>query len=160
AVIHRKSVVVFEYWDDVFCAGFLKKTGPCGRIKFLSLEFRDEVLVSKLVLWPINSEVVLVLIGSLQVHIAGIPLVAKSRNGIDAPVNENPKLGVLIPIRDLIRLKGLPIRAERTDADGLVDSSQDGGSCRVVFRAGLPPVLIDGDGVHGNGRSVSIFGLG
>ena len=73
---------------------------------------RDEVLVAELVLRAVGLDVVLELLRALLVHVAGIPLVAEGGHGIDAPVDEDAELAVLVPRRRLVRSERFPGRLE------------------------------------------------
>lgn len=71
-----------------------------------------------------------------------------------APVDEDAEFSVLIPFRHLVVLEGLPVGAERAFAIDLVNLLQDGGPCRIIFRAGFLAGLIDDDRVGRSCRGV------
>src|SRR5579875_2638823 len=53
----------------------------------------------------------------LQIHIARVPLTAKGRNGINAPVNKDAKFGIFVPARHAVRLERLPVGGKRAISD-------------------------------------------
>src|SRR5438067_8765012 len=105
AVIHLKTIVVLEHWNDVFGAGFPKEFCPGGWLELLSLKHRNKIFVAKLFLSAVSRNVVLVFFGTLDVHLARIPLTAECRHRIYPPVNKNPELGVLVPVWHFVTLE-------------------------------------------------------
>ena len=118
----------------------------------LGLEHRYEVFVTKLVLWPVRLDVVLVFRRLLHVHHSWIPFAAESWDRISSPVNENPELGVAIPLGRLIFLKRLPVWPEGALTINGVDIFQQGGALCVIFAAGFLPYLIKLFGILRNCR--------
>src|SRR6185437_14331604 len=87
---------------------------PLLRIKFLRLEHRNEILVPKLGEWSICCQMMFIFLGSLPVHVPGIPFIAERGNGIDTPVNEDSEFRIFIPFGYLILIKRPPVRLIRT----------------------------------------------
>jgi hypothetical protein len=112
AVVHGEAVVVLGHGNHIAEAGGLEERRPSPGVELLGLEHRDEVLVAELGLRTIGGEVVRELLLALLVHVPGIPLVAECGHGVDAPVDEDPELGVLVPPRGLELREGGPARSE------------------------------------------------
>ncbi len=110
-VVHREAVVVLSDGDDEFGARFAEELGPRIGVVGLGLEHGDEVLVAELGLRPVGFEVVLELRAILQVHVAGIPLIAKGRHRVDTPVDEDTEFGVDIPVRYSVLCQRFPRRS-------------------------------------------------
>ena len=108
AVVHGEAVVMLEHGHDVFRARVLEQASPRCRVEFLSLELRDEILVTELVLGSVRGDVMLVLVRALVIHVARIPFVAKSRNRIDTPVNEYSELRVHVPLGHFVMPGAIP----------------------------------------------------
>src|SRR5882672_12968610 len=102
AVIHGESIMVLKDWHYIFRARIFKKMRPRSRIEFLRFKQRNKILVTEFILCAIHSNVMLVFRRARNIHVPRIPLVAESGYGINAPMNENAKLRILIPSRDLI----------------------------------------------------------
>src|SRR5208283_1893758 len=105
AVIHGEAIVVFKDGNDVPGASGLKELGPLDRIEMLGFETRNEILVTERRGRAIRRKVVFIFSGPLLVHHARIPLAAKGRDGINAPMDKDAKLGVLVPIRGFVLAK-------------------------------------------------------
>src|ERR1700693_2721180 len=97
AIVHWKSIVVLSYWNDIFGAGFAEQFRPSLGIKFFSFEKRDEIFVAELRLRAVCFYMMLKRISSFHIHVARIPFAIKRRNRVDAPVNKNAKLRILVP---------------------------------------------------------------
>src|SRR5580704_11089629 len=97
---------------------------PRLRIELLRLKHRNEVFVAELVLRPISRNVMFENIASLGVHLARIPLTAKSRHRIDPPMNEDAELRVLVPLGNLIGVERLIVRPERAPMTYALDVGQ------------------------------------
>ena len=121
AVEHRKAVVVFGDRHDIAGAGCPEQLCPIAGIEGLGLQHRDEVLVAKPVLRPVGLDVMLKGRIAFRVHVAGVPLTAKGRDGVDAPMDEDAELGICIPLRDFEILQRTPVRPEGAVAAALFD---------------------------------------
>jgi hypothetical protein len=98
---------------------------------------------------------VLVFFGALLIDIARIPFVAEGGDGIYAPVNEDSKLGILVPIGDFVAAQRFPIGTERASADGAIDIVEQSFASAVVFRASpLPDFINLLRGLSGGGLGV------
>ena len=98
---------------DVAGARGLEQRRPLPGVELLGPEHGDEVLVAETRLRPPGFDVVPEGRLVLLVHVPGIPLVAESGYGVDAPMDEDPELRVLVPRRHLeLRERG-PGRSER-----------------------------------------------
>ena len=90
------------------------------------------------------------------IHVARIPFAAKRRNGIDAPMDEDAELGVLVPCRSLVLLQRIPISTVWATIDGLIDEAENVPALMVVLGAGLLPDAVQDFGVlrgcRGGGR--------
>src|SRR5579863_3883280 len=98
--------------DDVLRTGFFKDPSPLGGIEVFGFEERDQILVTlNRIAAVARTEVA---VGALAgtVHVAGIPLVLGGRNRVDAPMNEDAELGILVPLRLFVLDQGGPIGAE------------------------------------------------
>ena len=102
AVVHGKAIVVFEDGHDVTCARFFEEFCPCLGVEFFGLEHGDKVLVAKTGQRTVCCEVVFIDLGSFEVHLPGIPFTAECRNRVDAPVDEDAELCVLVPFGHFI----------------------------------------------------------
>src|SRR5271168_556579 len=100
---------MFGDGDDVFGAGFFEEVGPSGGVEMFGFEHGDEVFVAEFIDGAVGGEVVFVLFGIFAIHVAWIPLIAESGDGIDAPMDKDAKLGVFVPLGNFVGLEGLPI---------------------------------------------------
>ena len=100
AVVHLKAIVVFKHRDHVSCAGVLEKVRPGLRIIMLGLEHGDKVFVPKFRHRAIDAHMVFVLLRASRYICARIPFAPERRNRIHAPVNEDSKLRIPVPVRD------------------------------------------------------------
>ena len=62
----------------------------------------------------------------IEVHSPRVPLVAERRDGVDAPVDEDAELGVLVPVRDIVPGQRVPVGRERAGEDRFVDRCKVG----------------------------------
>gem|GEM_PF-5543590 len=108
AGVHGEAVVVLGDGHDVLRSGLQEQVRPLVGIEPLRPEHRDEVLVSKTVLRAVRADVVLELGGSAHVHVARVPLVAEGGHAVHAPVDEDPELGIQIPLGDDVVLQAVP----------------------------------------------------
>ena len=76
-----------------------EQPGPGLRVEPLRLEPGDKILIAKAIGRPIGLDMVLILRRTGPVHVSGVPLVAKGRHCIQAPVDKNAEFGLLIPLR-------------------------------------------------------------
>src|SRR5579863_9461068 len=134
--------MMFKYWNDVFRTSLFEQPGPRLGIIFLGLESRNEVFVSESVLRAVGCDVMLVFVRTLVVHVARIPFVSKRWNGINAPVNEDPELRVLVPFGNCVGLERLPIGAKWPGGNPVIHAVKERGARRVIFRASLLPSLV------------------
>ena len=114
----------------VLRAGAPEQVRPAIGVEVLGLEHGDEIFVSKFRLRAVSLHVVLINWVIHQVHITWIPFVVEGGNRIDAPVNEDPELRILIPFRHLVGFERFPIRLEWTllgDRVNLLDRLLDAG---------------------------------
>src|SRR5579871_4815501 len=140
AVIHGKAVVMLKDRNYIFSTGVLEELRPRLGIVVLGLEHRDEVLIAELRQRAIFFNVVLIDSRARKVHLAWIPLVAESRNGVKAPVDENAEFRIFVPVWNLVARESIPIGTERTVLRIPVDLLQDYGSSPVILGTGLDPL--------------------
>src|SRR5271163_2312026 len=105
---------MFEYRNNVPCSGVFEELCPGLRIEVLGFEHREEVLIAKLRQWTVRCHMMLIDRRSFLVHLARIPLVSVRRYGVEAPVNEDAKLCVPVPVRSLILRQRLPVGLKRS----------------------------------------------
>ena len=123
-LIHSKSIVVLRYRHHILRPCRAKELGPGCRVKLLSLEHGDKILVAELIRLAVMSHMVAVA-GSLWViHRSGIPLVVVAGHTVNPPVNKNAQLGVLIPAGRSVTAQAAPVRLVRTGGDHPVDLRQ------------------------------------
>src|SRR5579884_625079 len=123
----------------------------------LGFEHGNKVLVAELIYGSIGFDVVLILLGSLNIHISWIPFIGERRNRVESPMDKDSELCVFVPIRDFILLQGLPVRTEWTFLVTLVHIAQKIGALAVVFSAGFLPSLIDSRWIFRGGRRSGIL---
>ena len=159
--VHGEAVVMLSDGDDVASASVFEELGPFLRIPFGGGEERDEILVAEFVL---GAEALNVFGEGgifLLIHVAGIPLVLRAGNGIDAPMNEDAEFGILIPLRHLEAAQGIPVGAKGAVIGLSVEGMENGGARSIVFGDGGLPFMINFDGGFGGGRgSERVGGLG
>ena len=130
---------MLKYRHHVLRSGYLKQARPCDRVEMLRLEQGNEVFVPELVRRAVGRQMVLVLLRVRSIHVAGIPFAAKRRHGVNAPVNEDPELGVAIPIGYFVLLERLPVGTKRPLLNRAIDLLQDGCTLRLILAACLLP---------------------
>ena len=91
--------MVLKYRNDVSCSRILEELCPGLRIEVLGLEHRDEVLVTELGQLPIGSHMMFIDGRPFEIHLARIPLASIRWYGVQAPMDEDAKLCVPIPVR-------------------------------------------------------------
>src|SRR5450755_722995 len=119
AVVHCEAIMVFEYRNHIFGARSFKKLGPLDGIEMRGRETRDKILITELRQRTISSDLVSVLFRAFLIHQARIPLGPKSWNGVDTPVNENPKFSVLVPLRSFVVAQRFPLWKKRARRCGV-----------------------------------------
>ena len=137
-VVHRKAVTVLSHGNYVARAGTCKQVNPCVGIEVLGTELRNEVLVAELRLRSVHLNVMLELGASRDVHVAGIPLVSKCRDGVHTPMNEDAELCIPIPRGNAITGQRIPIRRKATVARPLIHADQlTAHAFRILLRTQL-----------------------
>src|SRR5664279_1089818 len=159
AVVHRETVMMLRHGHHIFRSCFFEELCPRGSIEVFGFEHWNEILVAELVLGAVRSDLVLVFGSALLIHGSWIPFIAESRDGIDAPMNENPEFCVPVPFGNLILLKGFPVRPKRALVVSAIDLLQEGGASGVIFAAGALPGLINAGWVLGIGRGGGALGV-
>src|SRR5450631_3023250 len=159
AVVHGETVMMLGHGHHIFRSRFFEKLCPSDSIEVLGLEHRNEILIAELFLGAVHSDLVLVFVSALLIHGPGIPLIAESWDGIDAPMNENPELCVSVPFGNLVLLKGFPVGPKRALVVSAIYFLQEGGASGVVFAAGSLPSLINADWILGIGGSGGALGV-
>ena len=118
--------------EEVLCAGFDVEIHEVVGIPAGGFEERDEVFVAELRGVTVGFDVVAVLAGVLDVHVAGVP-VAKFNAGLRTPMRPDAELGVVEPGREAVGLEGRGGSFEGAWRDGdlalLGVSGAEGGSC-------------------------------
>src|SRR5580693_7390944 len=135
--------MVFGNWDDIFGASFFEELRPRCWIEVFGLEQWNKVFVSKLILSAVRGQVMFVFVGTLAIHVARVPLATECGYGIDAPVNEDAELRVLIPFGDLIFLQRFPVGTERAVVTLAIYFLEEGCARIIVFRTGFLPGLVN-----------------
>src|ERR1700722_6822176 len=120
AIVHGEAVVMFGDGHYELRAGFAEEFGPLVGVEFGRGKPRNEVFVAECGLRPECLHVVLEGRVVFHVHVARVPLAVERRDRIDAPMNEDAELGVLIPLRRQISLERVPGGAKRPLGDGSV----------------------------------------
>ena len=90
-------VVVDAHGEEVFGAGLLVEIHEVFGVPLVGGEEGDEVFVADLGLGAEAFEVVVVLVGAFDVHVAGVP-VAVADGGLGTPVGPDAELGVGEPV--------------------------------------------------------------
>src|ERR1700730_16007235 len=81
--------------------------------------------------------------GIFAVHIPWIPLATERRHRVNAPMDEDAELCVLVPLGNFIFLKRFPIGAEWTLVTGMVHFREGIRTGSVVLGTGLLPIAIN-----------------
>lgn len=115
-----EAVVMLGHRHDVLRARLFKEVQPLPGIKLLPLEQGNKVLVSKRLMVAIGLFVMGIFRCPFEVHVPGIPLVSKGRNGVNAPMDEDAELGVVIPFGGLVVAQRFPCVRIRAVGDDLV----------------------------------------
>ncbi len=116
-VPHVVVVVVDAHGEEVFCAGFGVEVHEVVGVPARGFELRDEVFVAELRRVTVGFNVVVVLGGALDVHVAGVP-VAVLDAGLRAPVGPDAELGVVEPGGESVGLEGGCGAGEGAGGDG------------------------------------------
>src|ERR1700758_803370 len=77
-LIHGEAVMVLGYWNNIARARVMEELCPRSRIKVLSRESGNEVLVAKTRLRTVCGDLVRKIRRSLLIHIARVPFATKS----------------------------------------------------------------------------------
>jgi hypothetical protein len=99
---------MFGYRDDIPGTGLLEQPGPLAGVKLFGPELGDKVFIAELAMGAVGFDMVVELFGPLEVHISGIPFIRKSRHTVNAPMDEDAKLSIQIPLRDGVLLERFP----------------------------------------------------
>src|ERR1019366_1387379 len=78
-----------------------------------------------------------------MIHVAWVPFILCRGDGVDAPVNEDAKLGILVPLWLLVLHQRAPVRTERAFVRLPVGFSEKAIAFSIVLGYGLLPFLID-----------------
>jgi len=130
--------VVDAHGEEVFCAGLLVQIHEVLGVPLVGGEEMDEVFVADFGLGAEALEVVLVLVGALDIHVAGIP-VAVADGGLGTPVGPDAKLGVGEPV-------GRGVGAERGAGVGVGAGGDAEGRRRWRLAGGLGEGVAEGEG--------------
>ena len=122
--IHRKTVVVFTHWHDIFSTGFLKEVYPFVCVKLLTLEHRDEILVSEILGITEMFLMEFIFARTGIIHPSRIPFARICRNAVDSPVNEDSEFCLVIPGRCFVIRQRGPIGFISSLFDHFVDQLQ------------------------------------
>jgi hypothetical protein len=89
---------------EVFCSGFLVEAEQMVRVEFLSRPLLNQILETDLGRLAVNLHVILELLMTLDVHVAGA-LISVFNGGLWSPMRPNTAFGISIQIIDLPFLK-------------------------------------------------------
>jgi hypothetical protein len=103
-VPHVEVVVVNAHGEEIFCSGFDVEVHEVVGVPAGGFELRDEIFVADFGGMAVGFDVVVVLAGALDVHVAGVP-VAVFDAGLRTPVGPDAELGVVEPGGEAIGLK-------------------------------------------------------
>ena len=95
--VHLKAVMMLCYGNNIFSAGGLNHPCPFVRVKPFSFEHGYEVFIAEIGVPAVCLDMMFKFGAALNVHIAGIPFICKSRNTENAPVNENAEFCSPVP---------------------------------------------------------------
>lgn len=107
----------------------------------------------------VRCNLVFVFVGTRAVHASGIPLISEGWHRIDAPMDKDAELRILVPFGGLIFLERFPIRAKGAVMVGGINLFEQRGPLAVVFAAGLLPDFVDRFRVDRSGWSRRTLGL-
>ena len=127
---------MLRHGHHVARAGLGEQLRPGLGIELLRLEHRDELLVAELLLGAVGRDVVLIGLGALDVHVAGIPFVVEGGHAVHAPVNEDAQLQFVEPLRLGEFRQGLPAVAVGALGDDALDLFQ------VFLHFDVPPYVM------------------
>jgi hypothetical protein len=119
-VVHREAVVVLGHRHHVARARGPEERGPAPGVELLGPEHGDEILVAEARLGSEGRDVMTEGGLVLLVHVPRVPLVAEARHGIDAPVDEDPELGIQVPLGHGVFLQRFPRSLERAAGHDLI----------------------------------------
>jgi hypothetical protein len=104
-VPHVVVVVVDAHGEEVLCTRFDVKVHEVIGVPVCGFELRDQIFVADLGGVTVGFDVVVVLAGALDVHVAGVP-VAVFDAGLWAPVGPDAELRVVEPSGKAVGLEG------------------------------------------------------
>jgi len=133
-VVHGKPVMVLGDGHHVARARLLEKPRPVGRVSPLRFELRNEIVIAEFILRAETLNVLFERRVLLLIHVAWIPLVLRTRDREHAPVNEDSKLRVPVPLRYFKFAQRFPIGAVRASGVLTVHFAQYLCALVVVFR--------------------------
>lgn len=142
-VVQREAVMVLGHRHHIARAGVAEQLGPAIRIELGRGELGNQILVAGACLRPVARHVMGEFLGSLQVHVARIPLAAERRHREHAPMDEDAELGIVVPRRRLIGLECSPVGAERTLACAGLGFAHQALALGGVLGGGAEPLLVD-----------------
>src|SRR5450755_253993 len=106
-------VVMDTHADEVLRASLLVELNEVIGVELVAFPGRDNVLKTEFTGVTVGGNVVLVLLATLHVHVAGIP-VAGFGSGLRTPMGPNAKLRIAEPLGNLILLQGVTGSLERS----------------------------------------------
>ena len=116
--------------NDIPSPRLFKKIHPGVRVEFQGGKQGNEIFVAEGRLRPVHGQVMRKCVGATQIHIPRIPFIPKSRDRVDAPVDEDPELRIAEPLRRLVSPEGLPVGLKFS----LTDCRIHAGQASVEFR--------------------------
>ena len=106
----------------IFGSGLPEKLRPSVRLEMLGAKQREKVLVAKIHMSAVGLNVMLVFRRSLNIHVAGIPLVTEGGHTVYSPVNKDSEFGFPVPLGNMIGRQGFPGVLIRAAGDHIVNS--------------------------------------
>ena len=100
-------IVVHAHADEVLCAGLLVEAHQMVGIPTGGLPDIDQILVANLGRMPIVFQMMLILLRSLDIHVARVP-VAVFNGRLRPPMRPDAELGIAEPFRNPVSLQGVP----------------------------------------------------
>ncbi len=146
------AVVVNAHGEEVFRAGALVEIHQVVGVPLFGGEERDEVFVAGLGLGAEALEVVVVLRGAFDVHVAGVP-VAVADGGLWTPVGPDAEFRVGEPVGRGVGAEGGAGVGEGAGGDG-------GGRGRGRLAGGLREGVAEGEGGGGGGEELQGLAAG
>ncbi len=116
-MVHLESVMVFGYHDGIFCTCCRNRIRPVIRIKLFRSKKRDKILIAKIFMRAVGSDMVFVFRAVLSIHVAGVPFIPECRYAVQSPVDKNSEFCLCKPARDFKIRKGFPGVAETAAFD-------------------------------------------